>query len=142
MTTPPTAREAFLKALEADPLDSLSRSAYADWLEENGEDDEAARQRAWVDSYHLLAYYVDPYADEVDEDCPEPRPRVYSEVMAEVAFWREYVQKGDICFGSNRAQDELQIHEKKEAFWRAFEVITGVRPPEKLRTQEWYKCAC
>lgn len=38
---------AFLRSIEKDPRDYALRGVYADWLDENGEPEEAERQRNW-----------------------------------------------------------------------------------------------
>ena len=46
-------RAAFEKAIDDNPLDATTHLVYADWLQENGEEDEAAFRRAmgeWVGS--------------------------------------------------------------------------------------------
>ena len=136
-------RNAFEKALLETPLDSLTRGVYADWLEEQGLDDEAQRQRDWTPAYDFLKKFADPYALYVDEDTPTPKGYVYADVMREIEGWKEQIQReGNVIFGSNYCQDTLHDPEIKEKFWRAFEVITGVSPPLKLRQREWYGCAC
>lgn len=40
-------RKAFLDALKEDPYDEASHRAYADWLDENGFDDESLIHREW-----------------------------------------------------------------------------------------------
>ena len=40
-------REAFLKALAENEDDTTTRLVYADWLDEQGEHEEADRQRKW-----------------------------------------------------------------------------------------------
>lgn len=45
-------RTAFLSYLAENPLDRVARTAaYADWLEEQGEEEESRRQRAWFDTW-------------------------------------------------------------------------------------------
>jgi uncharacterized protein (TIGR02996 family) len=45
-------RQAFEKAIDANPLESTNHLVYADWLDEQGEPEEAAFRRAMGDWYH------------------------------------------------------------------------------------------
>jgi uncharacterized protein (TIGR02996 family) len=48
-------RQAFEKAIDSDPLETTNHLVYADWLQENGEEEEAAFRRAmgnWIGEGH------------------------------------------------------------------------------------------
>lgn len=64
-------RTVFEAALAADPLDVVSRCAYADWLQDNGCDDEAAEQRRMATPEWLeAARWLTAYAEAGGTHCP------------------------------------------------------------------------
>lgn len=44
----PTMRQAFLDAIKENPYEPSNHYVYADWLEENGFDEDALLQREWT----------------------------------------------------------------------------------------------
>lgn len=163
-------RQYFLEAIEKAPMDEVARNIYADWLDEQGEVEEANRQRKFVPALGVLEKYANPDWEETQPGYREkyiekygqdewdevwgksggPDPFPYEQLMREVEWWKEGVLGKSpygsgtpwIGFGSNFAQDELRDEEKKQEFWEAFEVVTGIKAPVALKQQEWYKCAC
>jgi uncharacterized protein (TIGR02996 family) len=64
-------RKAFLKALAQNEDDTPTRLVYADWLDENGEHEEADRQRKWPAAKQWLVQFCrenNPPADEDPDD--------------------------------------------------------------------------
>jgi uncharacterized protein (TIGR02996 family) len=47
-------RETWERAIEKDPMNDLQRKVYADFLDEQGQVEEADRQRKWADSFSRL----------------------------------------------------------------------------------------
>ncbi len=152
----------FNDAIAANPMDQATRLIYADWLDEQGRSDEADRQRQWVPAVTFLAeftgerYNDENYDDDQRDRLPGPIKFRYSEVMAEIEYWKECVVKNgqpyrtrsgydtiyDLCFSTNHAQDALYDEATRKEFWRHVEVITGVKAPPEIADQESYRCAC
>lgn len=65
-------REAFEEALRKDHYDEVTRMVFADWLDENGFDDEATAQRKWTrekqESEDWLREFVKDVSREDDWD--------------------------------------------------------------------------
>jgi uncharacterized protein (TIGR02996 family) len=127
-------RNAFLKAIEADPLDEVRRLVFADWLQENGEEDEADRQRAWVAAYKYLAPLADPYDEGIE----------YAGVMAAVKFWADGVRgDGGVYFGDDEPPIRFEEDAKeKERFLRSLEVVSGTAITKRQRANVTFACAC
>jgi len=136
-------RQRFLDGIKQNPLDGHLRCVFADWLEEHGEDDEALRQRQWLPAFTVLKYIVFPYIDEYPDEYLRTPILMYEGVMAEVNYWKWCVEGGDSpSFGNTTAQEKLQDVDARTEFWKAFTVITGIDPPDDIKDQECYHCAC
>src|SRR5262249_14691126 len=96
-------RQAFLTAIEANPLDHLLRCRHAAWLDEHDGVEEATRQREWVGAYeYLLTNFANPYGVS-EEEPPDP-----AEVLQVIEYWqRSLVEDGEICFVTTRAAENL-----------------------------------
>lgn len=161
-------REPFLRAIEAAPWDdSLARLIYADWLNERSEDDEAERQRQYVDSEKWLREFA---AREEFGYYPRGHPWRDDEEDAQDGFDREAwrsARRGTLDHEDSPYERLLYMltvqalsgDEDGELFlpfetpydfkdysddlWRHFEVITRIKPPEKYRYElPPFRCAC
>ena len=132
-------RQAFLAAIQADPLDDLVRCVFADWLDEHGEVEEATRQRQWVSAYeYLRKNFVNPYGEEEGEESPG-----HAEVLAEIESWqRSLVEIGEICFGNTDAAENLYDPENHAEFYRTLEIVTGATILPETRERASFHCAC
>lgn len=153
---------AFLKALEENEDDDVTRLVYADWLDEHGFPEEASRQRRWRASKTWLAElasklgeqctnYSEAYdqyiearvAHEDDPTIPRPqepdyqyRPITYEDVLAAGTTFaedREYFTQ----FGSERARDYFSSPALRAEFWEHWSVVTG--KPKPTPQDEWEK---
>ena len=120
-------QRAFLAALHADPEDWDLRLVYADFLEEQGEDEEAARQRAyrtareWMNDFARKCYDYDDY--DVDATAV---PWSFEDV---VQAGIDHVESGDVLvqYGSEKARNLIFEDEFRDAYWKNWEIITGKR---------------
>jgi uncharacterized protein (TIGR02996 family) len=139
-------REQFLKAIAEEPYESLHRWGFADWLEENGHDDEARVQRAWTPERHREAEaFMKEYAamlsgrdDAYDED-DEGRYRTFTvdELLAEAT--EELAGRGGHVSLQFQTPDEVWT--QREEFWRHYSVLTG-RPVEEGYDATFVSCGC
>lgn len=113
-------RSAFLNALAANEDDETTRLVYADWLDEHGEHDEAARQRAWPAAKAWLVRFAEQYVIG------------YSELVKAAASG-----KGG-CFGD----DEGPHMVRDPKFWDCLEVVTGQKFTADHREHTYFRCAC
>lgn len=138
-------REAFIQALRDNPTDAVTHAAYADWLEENGFDDEAGVQRAWTLAKHQAAEeFMREYAEalsghgDVDED-----EQAYREVTPEMVMEQADAELakpfgGRIGLGF---QTPEMVWSKREEFWKHYSVLTG-RPIEDGFGATFVSCGC
>lgn len=129
-------REAFEKALGADPYDTVTRSVYADWLEEQGRDDEAAEQRRragkeWRDAREWLT----DFAKEGGEDG-------YGEKAMPITL-DDLIEAGHNGFtqvGSSDLQGMMRGDTRGE-FWKHWSAYTGASADGREDTNP-FSCTC
>lgn len=137
-------QEMFLAALAKDEDDADTRMAYADWLEERGEVEEADRQRkwpaakAWILEFHRTeGYHRNRYDDEEDDE----RYTSFDELM-ERARIAAVVDK-DYSFSLGRDEglcDGLRQHKVK--FWECWSTVTGISVDAEKAEDGWFSCGC
>jgi uncharacterized protein (TIGR02996 family) len=127
-------RRAFLNAIEASPRDQeLPRLVYADWLDENGEHEEADRQRKYVPAERWLRGLAGQITD---YETFEPM-RYETLIEAATTFLRSGI--GHDMYG----WDMLDVvNQQKAEFWKNFEIVTGLPVPERTRERMFFGCTC
>ncbi len=150
-----TEKEAFLTAIAKDRYDQTTRLVFANWLEENGLDDEALIQRSWTREKQESEDWLRDYAAKCGETCTN-----YSDVWQEhveeewqdityemvVQAGHDYVNHGNYStqVGSEKARD-LMYGETAELFWKHWQTVTG-RTKAAREEDEWmdgpFSCTC
>lgn len=135
-------RQAFLAAIEAEPLNHLLRCIFADWLDERGESDEADRQRAWVGAFeYLLNNFLDCYVEYGEEEDREPTS--FADAMKEIEYWQtSLTEDGGICFADTESPLKLYDMADRNEFYRNLEIVTGVKVTPESRERASFRCAC
>lgn len=147
-------RKAFLEAIEKEPTNYDHRYIYADWLDENGEHEEADRQR----KYEKAEKWLKDFARNDDEfNWDHEYPHEAGECDPENGYW--------YCCGYHQLVRFLAAHEKgsiiddsyylgfdtphgwnnySEELWENFEVVTGKKAPTDQYRKELppFYCAC
>lgn len=140
---------AFLAALAENEDDETTRRIYADWLEEQGQYDEALRQRKWTGAKAWLVKLLADCDEESDpDDEPNPYyPRPSFRRLCELAqdavtqMEREGQSRVYIDCGANMdLMDALQIHVHE--FWKNWSIVTGVATPPDLAGRSFFSCGC
>lgn len=127
-------KQAFLNEIAADRYDWKARKIYADWCEDHGDDDEAAKQRAWTPEFQKAEDFLREFAEEkclrYGKTAPEfgLSPITYEEL---IAFMHEYLDTGETMYINVDTPD----YDAKEV-WGHFQTVTG-RDPEGGPINEW-----
>lgn len=124
----------FMKQLAANEDDALVRACFADWLEENGEPEEAERHRKWPASKAWLLEFAQklrPY----DADNGQAGHYSYKEMMREIAIAKEIYASG------TDLHDLREFHELVDPaeFFMHVAIVTGITyDPGEME----YTCSC
>lgn len=125
-------RKAFLDAIAADRYDVVARRAYADWLDENGFDDEAAEQRKWTPARQEAEDWLRNLAEQMG--------LTYEDVIQAGHDWfrdeQHFIQEG-----TERARYVMSESNNIELFWRHWQTITEVEAPTDRQGQP-FSCTC
>jgi uncharacterized protein (TIGR02996 family) len=130
-------REMFVKGIAADANDEQLRLAYADWLEEQGEYEEAEQQRSWT---RAKAWIINLCEENPDFDAESPED-VYAYLMTSVgrsgSISRDYILCG------NRELLTRALNQQKQEFWKNWSIVTGRPIPHHFaKTGGRFRCAC
>ena len=137
-------RDGLLKALAENEDDTTTRLVYADWLDEQGEHEEADRQRKWPAAKAWLVQFCrdhNPPDDEAEES--EEWVISYEELLE---LGREAVEGADnegIGFhcGNNMEMCEA-LQDNSLEFWKNWSVVTGVPLPPDVGEKSYFSCSC
>jgi uncharacterized protein (TIGR02996 family) len=118
-----TERQAFLNAMIEEPLDEAVKKSYADWLEENGEADEAALYRSWsnssilpdIDSYDWREAFA--YASDSDITPSQPGSNIATTGFSECSVRRII----GIREGANEGPNWVCVGELWDGRWFALD---------------------
>jgi uncharacterized protein (TIGR02996 family) len=138
-------REPFLKALAKNEDDVLTRMVYADWLDEQGEHEEADRQRKWPAAKAWLLEFTKSinyhgYAEDDEYKNPLGSPHTYADV---IQAGHDAVSGEGYCFGSDDGADYFRGERAaREEFFRNWSIVTGVPVPEEVVDNPPFRCAC
>ncbi len=124
----------FVRAIDDDPYDEVTRRVFADWLEERGYDDEAAIQRSWTAQAHQEA------TDVVRDWCgsnlyDEDEDGVVGKLFGWMTRYLDGVSYYASVYGSAPDTPDWDV-------WRAYMLLTG-RPVADDEWGDFYiSCSC
>lgn len=156
-------REGFKKAIVENMCDSVTRLVYADWLEENGLDDEAREQRrmssaewvAAVEWMHVFAekggyncYYGDETPDsKITYQIVMDAARTWVETAIEESYESDGKKhswiSGDYFtqHGQEGLRDLMSSQKQQDEFWKNYQIIVG-QTVEKNKQGTVFSCFC
>jgi uncharacterized protein (TIGR02996 family) len=136
----------FLLAISANPRDWYARKVYADWLNEQGRDDEAEYHRGWDDAKQDAVEFMTCFAAEVVTEFYDnvTNPVAVEEVMQAA---RDYLKDGtSVCLSGDgfRAEGAFSDDDVREEFWRHFGVLEGCEVLDHVRKTPGgpFMCGC
>ena len=137
-------RDAFLKTLAQNEDDTPTRLVYADWLDENGEHEEADRQRKWPAAKEWLVRFCREHNPDPDEEDPYEWVISYEEL---VELGRQAIKRTDedgyygFHCGNNMGMSyALQTNSRE--FWKNWSIVTGIPLPPDVENKSSFTCAC
>jgi uncharacterized protein (TIGR02996 family) len=142
-------RKAFLRALAKNEDDTQTRLVYADWLDDQGEHEEADRQRKWPAAKAWLVRFCEKHNpaeepfEEFDEDDPGECPISYADL---IKLGREAIEKPDKegfgvnCWNNMGMCDALRDNSRE--FWKNWSIVTGIPLPPDIEEKGYFHCAC
>ena len=137
-----TEQSLFLKALSRNEDDTETRLVYADWLDEQGEHEEADRQRKWPAAKQWLIQFCKDNNSE-DENDPDNWFISYDTLLQ---LGRAAIERGDgrelsfSCGNNEWMCNSLRTY--AEEFWTNWSIVTGIPVPPDAEEKSWFRCAC
>lgn len=136
-------RDVFEKTLNEDPYDKTSRLIYADWLSENGFDDEAEFHRTWTEDWQDAKEWFDDFAREHDVplgDILSTAQMFYNaEKDGERYEWWHLVYTQD---GHESLRDFMFESENRVDFWKNYCTFARVEMVDGLIEVQPFSCSC
>ena len=146
-------QEVFLKALEKNEDDTMTRLVYADWLEERGEHEEADRQRKWPAAKEWLVRFhrehcrdgdaVPGFEEPSDENSWSYLSISYPSLLKLAQKAVENAEEGQIflyCGANESMMDALRANSHE--FWMNWSIVTGFPLPPDAAEKSRYSCSC
>lgn len=141
-------RQAFEAAIAAAPDDEAPRKIFADWLDENGFEDEATYQRRWTVEVRKAEEWFKQLASQHTHGYSRGGATVYVTASQLVEAGREWIRRG--CFervftqeGDDTLQDFMFDESSRKEFWSNWELVTGETVPDGTAEDGYiFRCAC
>lgn len=148
-------RETFLKTIEANEDDDNARHIFADWLDEQGEYDEAERQRKWCGAKRRLSDLatecggnMDDYGIDNEDGFTYGAYHAYTFTdMIRAGYHTIQNGYGMVQMGTETARSVMDNARVRAQFWSDWEIITGDKRPTKKDDDDWFDdapfgCSC
>ncbi len=141
-----TEQESFELAIKKDRYDQTTRLVFADWLEENGLDDEALIQRSWTREKQESEDWLRDYAEDIrntnyyrGEGYYESYGRKEFSYEDLLAAARSHLETGEetAVLGLNGPDSR----DTMEEFWQHYAIVTGTAVQEGYGNT-FFACDC
>jgi uncharacterized protein (TIGR02996 family) len=137
-------RSAFLDALAQNEDDTTTRLVYADWLDENGEHEEADRQRKWPAAKEWLVDFwtAHNYAGGLDRADDDDGYYAFPTVKALIKKAGEALRDGS-CSLDCGADEGIcgALRQDDREFWENISIVVGL-PAPGAEHRGSYSCGC
>jgi uncharacterized protein (TIGR02996 family) len=131
-------RERFFKALDKNEDDTPVRLAFADWLDEQGEHEEADRQRKWPASKAWIIGFCEDHQPDPFEDSERLTYKKIMDMALESAVSADE-EGGHIYCGRNM---DLCYSRRWQEFWMHWSIVSGIPLQAEVVKNMRYTCAC
>lgn len=142
-------QEAFLAHIASCPWDDeIPRLIYADWLEEHDMLEEALRQRQYVPAERWLRDFARQCGDTFpnyginDIDNFNSAEEITYEMVVQAG--RDFIDNGNyfIQIGRKTAQNLMSNEKISGAYWKNWEIVTGIKVTDDDRDSVVFFCTC
>ncbi|HYF50512.1 MAG TPA: TIGR02996 domain-containing protein [Planctomycetota bacterium] len=130
-------RERFIEALEKNEDDVPLRLAFADWLDDEGEHEEADRQRKWPASKAWIIGFCEDHQSGYDSE--RLTYKYIMQLALEAAMSADENTEGRIHCGSNMG---LCYSRQWHEFWKHWSVVSGIALKPEVVENIRYSCSC
>lgn len=132
-------RDDFLEALAENEDDVETRLVFSDWLDEQGEHEEADRHRKWPTAKEWLTRFVEAN-NQADDDEAWEMKITYQDLLD---FGHRAIGEDDFYFycGSNETMC-ASLRSQCGEFWEHWSVLTGVAVPADALEKSEFRCSC
>lgn len=140
-------RESFLEELKANPYDEATHRAYADWLDENGMDDESLIHREWsAGAQRESEEWLKDFTRRIND--AGSRYEDYQFYGNNVITYEQVLEtarktlEGDYSGFCIPFDTPEFIYEDNGEFWRHVAMVLWITIPEDKEPMTPFRCAC
>jgi uncharacterized protein (TIGR02996 family) len=127
-------RDVFLRALAENEDDIATRMIFSDWLDEQGEHEEAARQRNWPAAKAWLVQFAKDYGTDTVAEVSLS----YEDLISLGLLARE---DGIGSVGDNQTLCDA-LRSRRVLFWKNWSIVTGITGPDDEEYTPSWSCSC
>jgi len=126
-------RELFLKRLAEHEDDETIRMVYADWLDDQGEHEEADRQRKWPAAKEWLVQFSEKKSS------------------GGKVFYDQLIEFGRRAAEEERTKDWVYVDDESmwyalkgdgQKFWKNWAIVTGIPLPRSFEDKDFHHWVC
>lgn len=123
-------RESFEAALKKDVYDEVTHKVFADWLSENGFDEEAEYHYTWTKEKQEAIDWIHEWEDKLN-------------LSKGQLLWTKPEDAYEIISVGDAENERNEFCEyRREEFLRKLELATGLRFTEDNEPHIWFSCGC
>ena len=136
-------QDAFLRALTENEDDTTTRLVYADWLDENGQHEEADRQRKWPAAKAWLVQLCRDHPPEKDAYDDSDQPEISYRTLLKLG--QQAIDELDDVHGfviscGRHITMSFALNDNCQDFWKNWSIVTGVPLPLDVEKRSHFTC--